>query len=135
MKQLIMTILFLFVPSLQAHEGHDHDAPTTLQAQKGGVIKALEETRIEVTSKGKSLKIYVYDKNLKPQSLAGFKVSAQALAPRSKKTDEIPLVAKESHYEAEYDAKGLHRYTLLLSINDPKTGHDDKLSFTIEPRK
>lgn len=138
MKKLIPALLVLLamtVRTAQAHEGHDHDGPTTLQAPKGGVIKALEETRVEVTSKGKQLKIYLYDKNLKPQPISGFKVTAQAQLPRSKKVEDLRLLPKENHFEAEYDAKGLHRYTLLLSVDDPKTGHKDQLSFTIEPRK
>ncbi len=118
-----------------AHGGDDHDTPMTMNAPKGGVVKGLEETNVEVVSKGKELTIYLYDKGMKPKSVSGFTVTAKAELPRSKKQDEIKLTANENSYSASYDAKGLHRYTLLVAIKDPATGHDDRLKFTIEPKK
>lgn len=117
-----------------AHEGHDHDAPKKILAPKGGVMKSLEETHVEVVSKGKNIQIFLYDYEMKAKPVTGFVVSAKAEMPRTKKQEEIVLTAKESSYEASYDAKGSHRYTLMLAIKDPKTGHDDKLNFTIEPK-
>ena len=132
----ILAILLLLTASLSyAHEGHDHDAPKNIQAPKGGVIKSLEETMVEVVVKGKEVKIYLYDTDLKPQDIAAYKVSAQAELPKAKKKEPVGLTAKGTHFEAAFDAKGAHRYTLILSVVDPKTGHDDSLSFTIEPRK
>ncbi len=118
-----------------AHEGHDHDAPTALKAPKGGVIKALDEARVEVVYKGKNVKVYVYDQEGKPASASRFKIDAKAMMPRGKKEDVIALAAKENFFEAEYDAKGIHRYTLKLNVTDSKTGRTDPLTFTIEPRK
>lgn len=126
---------FTFGLGVNAHEGHDHDAPKNIQAPKGGVIKAMEETMVEVVTKGKDLKIYLYDKDLKPQEVAAFKVRAQAELPRGKKTENVVLSAKGTFYEATYDAKGSHRYTLVLFVTDPKENHEDKLSFTIEPKR
>lgn len=129
-------LLALFVSiSAYAHEGHDHDAPTSIKAPKGGVIKSLEETRVEVVSKGKDLKVFLYDKDMKPKATKGFSVKATAELPRSKKTEEVKFEAKDSSFEGSYDAKGTHRYTLKLAVTDPGTGHNDTLSFTIEPRK
>lgn len=119
----------------KGHGGEDHDTPLTMSAPKGGVVKALEKTNVEVVSKGKAIFIYLYDKEMKPKSVSGFTVSAKAELPRSKKQDEIKLTSKETYYDATYDAKGLHRYTLLVAIKDPATGHDDRLKFTIEPKK
>lgn len=118
-----------------AHEGHDHDAPTTIKAPKGGVIKALDESRVEVVYKGKSVKVYVYDHEGKPAMASRFKIEAKAIMPRGKKEDVVSLQAKENFFEAEYDAKGIHRYTLKLDVTDSKTGRTDPLTFTIEPRK
>ncbi len=117
------------------HGGEDHDTPMTMNAPKGGVVKALEKTNVEVVAKGKVIFIYLYDKEMKPKSNSGFIVSAKAELPRSKKQDEIKLTSKETYYDATYDANGLHRYTLLVAIKDPATGHDDRLKFTIEPKK
>lgn len=132
-----MKILFaaLFALSAFAHEGHDHDAPTAIPAPKGGIVKALDETRVEAVSKGKDLKIFVYDKDMKPLAAKGFSLKATAELPRSKKTEEIKLEAKENFFEGSYDAKGIHRYTLKLQITAPGANHSDTISFTIEPRK
>ena len=118
-----------------AHEGHDHDAPTTLKAPKGGIIKALDEARVEVVSKGKNIKVYVYDKEGKPALASRFKIEAKTLLPRAKKEEAFPLQAKENFFESDYDAKGMHRYTLKLNVTDSNTGRTDLLTFTIEPRK
>lgn len=118
-----------------AHGGHDHDAAQTMNAPKGGVVKSLEKTNVEVVSKGNNLSINLYDKEMKPKATSGFTVTAAAELPRSKKRDEIKLVVKEFSYEAVYDAKGVHRYTFIVSIKDPATGHDDKLKYTIEPKR
>lgn len=121
--------------SAWSHDGHDHDTPLTATAPKGGILKSLELTSVEVVSKGKSVFIYLYDVNLVPKPAKGFLVTAKAEMPRTKKTEEIKLTSKDNVFEGSFDAKGSHRYTLLLSIKDPVTGHDDKMTFTIEPRK
>jgi hypothetical protein len=128
-------IAIIFALSTLAHEGHDHDAPTSIPAPKGGIVKALDEARVEAVSKGKDLKVFVYDKDMKPLSTKGFSLKATAELPRSKKTEEVKLEAKENSFEGSYDAKGLHRYTLKLQITAPGAGHSDTISFTIEPRK
>lgn len=131
---LTVSALAISAPAF-AHEGHDHDAPTTIQAPKGGVIKALDESRVEVTFKGKALNVFLYDKELKPLAVTGFTVKAKAELPRGKKQEDIQLVPAGTSYTGVYDAKGAHRYTLLLSVTDPKTKRPENLSFTIEPRK
>jgi hypothetical protein len=118
-----------------AHEGHDHDAPTTLKAPKGGVIKALDEASVEVVYKGKNIKVYVYDKDTKPANASRFQIEAKTLLPKAKKEESLILQAKDTFFEAEYDAKGKHRYSLKLNVTDSKTGRTDPLTFTIEPRK
>lgn len=118
-----------------AHEGHNHDAPTTLKAPKGGVIKALDESRIEVVSKGKDVKIYLYDKEMNPTKASDYEIIALAELPRSKKEESLPLAPKDTYFEGSYDAKGSHRYTLKLAVTDSKTNRTDNLTFTVEPRK
>ena len=118
-----------------SHEGHDHDAPTTIKAPKGGIIKALDESRVEVVSKGKNIKIYLYDKAMKSAPSSEFKITAKAELPRTKKIDEIKLEARDNFFEGNYDAKGIHRYTLKLEVNHTKVNEPTNLSFTIEPRK
>lgn len=130
--------LHLSAASSFAHGGHDHDAPSMVKALKGGVVKSLEKTNVEVVTKGQNIEIYLFDKTAadpKPMEVAPFVVTAKAEMPRTKKTEEIILKPMGNFFQATFDAKSIHRYTLLLSIKDPKTGHDDKLKFTIEPRK
>ncbi|MBK9323508.1 MAG: hypothetical protein IPM97_11305 [Bdellovibrionaceae bacterium] len=132
---LFMLLLLLVGPTSQAHEGHDHDGPAAIQAPKGGVIKSLKKSFIEVVSKGKNIKIYIYDSEIKPKSTSGFKLSAKAVLPRTKKQEPLVLTAQDTFYEASYDAKGLHRYTLELLVKDPESDGDNKLSFTIESKR
>lgn len=135
MKQLLITLTVVLVCATgMAHEGHDHDAPKGITAPKGGVIKGLEQTLIEVVNKGKDLKIYIYDTELKPLDAAQFKITAIAQKPRVKKQDEVKLTAAGNMLEATYDAQGVHRYTLILSVKDPKEDHADKIKFVIEPK-
>lgn len=136
MKKAIFASLIAFgfwAFSAVAHEGHD--APTTLKAPKGGVLKELMEARVEVVSKGKDLKIYFYDKEMKPTQVSGFKVSARAELPRTKKIENLELKAQETFFESSYDAQGAHRYTLKLTVTDLKLNDTDHLTFTIEPKK
>ncbi len=130
----LVTITFFCFGSF-AHDGHDHDAPTKLKAPKGGIIKALDESRVEVVAKGKDLKIYVYDKELKPAPTTDLKIIASTELPRTKKEEPLSLKSQDTYFEAQYDAKGVHRYTLKLAVTENKTGRTEKLTFTIEPRK
>jgi hypothetical protein len=138
MKNLLLLATVLFSYGLFAGEGHDHghdhDAPGAVSAQKGGVIKSLEEVHVEVVAKGKDVKIYFFAKDLKPLDVSKLKVTAEAELPRNKKKEVVTLVAKGTWFETSFDAKGSHRYTLVLTVNDPKHGHDDKLNFTIEKK-
>lgn len=118
-----------------SHEGHDHDTPKSVQAPKSGILKSMENIYVEVVSKGKDLKIYIYDKELKVQDVKTYKVSALTEKPRLKKQEKLELIDKGTYFEATYDAQGSHRYTLILTVKDPSEDHDDKLKFTIEPKK
>lgn len=134
---LISTAMTLQLATLKAsaHEGHDHDAPATVAAPKGGQLKAIEDNYVEVLAKGKDVKIYIYNKDLKAEKAAPFKVTAQIEMPRSKKKESLQLTDKETYLEASFDAKGAHRYTLILSLTPPNEGHEDQIKFTIEPKR
>lgn len=133
MKYLVFCLLLAGVS--HAHEGHDHDSPTTIQAPKGGMVKSLEETNVEVVSKGKAIKIYLYGKDMKPVSPKDFKITAKAELPRKKGSEVVALSPSENFLEGSFDAKGAHRFNLAVTILDPNTKHTDTLNFTIEPRK
>ncbi|KYG62345.1 hypothetical protein AZI87_17640 [Bdellovibrio bacteriovorus] len=134
MKNLIFALVFCFSISSLAHEGH-HDAPGMVQAPKGGVIKSLEESHIEVVAKGNEVKVYLYSKDLKPADASRFKIKLSAELPRAKKKEALEFKANGNVLESSFDAKGAHRYTLIVNISDSVSGHDDVLKFTVEPRK
>lgn len=137
MKHLLFLTALTLLPlhAALAHQGHDHDAPTTLKAPKAGVIKTLDEASVEVVSKGKDIKVYVYDKELKPAEATRFQIVATAELPRGKAEEPVKLEPKGKLFEGSFDAKGSHRYTLKLAVTDTATKRTDKLTFTIEPRK
>jgi hypothetical protein len=139
MKKLILLASLLISFNSYAHEGHDHDAPGTVEAPKGGMIKSTEEFHIEVVAKGKDIKIYLYTKDLKPADAKGFKITLKTELPRSKKTEDLSFKATGNLLEATFDAKGAHRYNLIVGLTEVGEGHDhghaDKIAFTIEPRK
>ncbi len=124
-------VSLLFSLTVLAHGGHDHDTPSMVQAPKGGIIKGNEKFHIEVVPKGNELKIYIYTLDLKPVDVSKVKLSLTTEMPRTKKTSSIPVAAKGDHFAATFDAKGVHRYTLIVLLGD----HDDRLTFTIEPKK
>ncbi|MCC2677829.1 MAG: hypothetical protein K0R29_405 [Pseudobdellovibrio sp.] len=132
---LLMASVLLLGFAVQSHEGHDHNGPAGVQAPKGGIIKGNEDTYVEVVSRGKDLKVYLYDKDLKPVDPKSYNVSAKVQLPKVKKAEDLALTLKDNVLEATYDAKKAHRYTLHLSLKSPKEEHADTLKYTIEPKK
>jgi hypothetical protein len=131
MFKIIISGLFLLIATnLSAHEG-EH-GPSTVQAPKGGVIRSLETVHLELLSKGSTVQIYLYDVNLKPADVSKYPVSATVTLPK-KKAEPITFQPKGDHWEAVVDAKGSHRYSLELNIT--QGGHNDKVKFTVEPKK
>lgn len=137
MKKMMMILagMMLVTQISMAHEGHDHDAPGMVQAPKGGMIKTIDTSHVEVVNKGKTVQIHLYNKDLKPADLAKYKVVAEVELPRTKKREPISLNKAGQNYEYSYDAKGAHRYTLHLTITEPEISEASKLTFTVEPRK
>ena len=129
-KIIISGLTFLISTNLFAHEG-EH-GPSTVQAPKGGVIRSLETVHLELLSKGSTVQIFAYDMNLKPADVSKYPVSATVTLPK-KKAEPITLEPKGDHWQAVVDAKGAHRFALEMNIN--QGGHDDKVKFTVEPKK
>lgn len=127
----LFVIALLFAQSALAHEGHDH-GPSAVQPPKGGILRSLETVHLELVAKGKMLKVYAYDMNLQPVEVSGLPMTASVTLPRGK-AQALPLAAKGKYWEAQFDAKGAHRYTVELAIR--QGGHDDKVKYTVEPKK
>ena len=136
MKKLFAIFAALLLSgNIFAHEGHDHDGPVKVQAPKGGMIKMLDDSYLEVVNKGKTFNIYLYDKDLKPIDAKTFAITAKVQKPRGKTMEDVKLEAKDLNLEGSFDAKGIHRYTLILNVKSPKEEHADTVKFTIEPKK
>lgn len=131
MSKILFALTLLISSLVFAHEGHDH-GPSAVQAPKGGVIRSLETVHLELVAKGPEVKIYPYDLQLKPMEVSKFPASV-ALALPKKKTAEAKLVEKGDHWLLQSDVKGVHRYTLEMTIK--QGGHDDKIKWVVEPKK
>lgn len=135
MKTSVLTVILVMVSFFaQAHVG-DHDAPVVLSAPQGGALKSFGELMVEVVVQGKTARLYVYDLKLKPHDLAGLKISASVVKPKSKAEVRLPLQNKGGFLVGDFgsETKGLHRFTLRIGIDDPKTEHVGHVDFTIEP--
>ncbi|MGE3760553.1 MAG: hypothetical protein AB7H97_22495 [Pseudobdellovibrionaceae bacterium] len=138
-KFLILSACSLMAFPSQAHEGHDH-GPGTVPSQKGGVMRSLETINLELVYKDKSIEIYPFSTEidaktpgkLKPMDISRYPVSATIELPK-KKPAAIDLKPAGDHWAASFDAQEAHRFTLVLSIK--QGGHQDKVKWTIEPKK
>ena len=130
-KVLVITLVTFLSVELFAHEGHGH-GPSQVQAPKGGIIRSLETVHVELIVKGNTLELYAYGLDLKPMQVKAYPATATVTLPR-KPAQKVALVDKGDHWQAEYDAKGAHRYGLELAIR--QGGHDDKIKFNVEPKK
>lgn len=132
MKQLLLGILFAFPLLGLAHGVHDDGGA---KPQKGGVLKSLETIHLEMVQMDKELRIYVYNKETPPKSeeASKYPVSAKVVLPRKKGEHKLTLITNKDHWTTSYDAKGLHRFDFVLSIE--QGGHKDDVIFTVEPKK
>lgn len=133
---LLMTLTMPFL--VFAHEDHDHGSPKDARPLKGGLVQRLEEVHVEVVPRGNSVRIYLLDlksEKAKSMNFADFTISAKAELPRAKTSSTLKLEAKDGYYETTYDAKGAHRYNLVISLAHKPTNHADVLTFVIEPKK
>ncbi len=132
MKKQILTILVSVLVSTLALAHGVHDAGE-VKPQKGGVLRSLETVNVELLQIGKEIRIYLYDKKLKPLDPKKYKASAKAILPRKKGEAELKLRTGKNYWITKFDAKGVHRYSLVFFIQ--QGGHNDKLTFVIEPKR
>ena len=119
------------IATAKAHEGHDH-GPSTVIPQKGGIVRSLETVSLELVVEGKTIKIFVFDKDKKPADVSKYPSSLTVVLPK-KKPENLVLVAKGDHWEFSFDPKNTHRFNVELAIK--QAGHNDKVKWTIEPKR
>ena len=127
----LLSVLILSVTEVMAHEGHDHSVGQ-LQPPKGGIVRSLEELHAELVVKDQKIFLYAYDLKGRPLDIKAIKASATVTLPRGKPA-VLMLKTEPFHWEAEFDAKGAHRYTLAVTLE--RGAHKDTLKYTVEPKK
>ncbi len=137
MYKIILLIFLMFPHSALSHEGHGH-APKKAKALHGGIIKQVGHLQLEVLLQDHSVKVFAYKPDahkshvLKALDVSKVVATAQATRPR-KKSDQIKLKAQGDHWVYSYDAKGSHRYELLIAIKE-EDGHSKTVKWNIEPK-
>lgn len=128
MKKYILGLITLSCISF----AHDDHGPSPVQAPKGGIIRSLETIHLELLTEDKLTQIYVYDHHLKPSQTKLYPVSATVTLPK-KKAVPLKLTDAGDHWIGHIDAQKAHRYTLELAIK--QGGHNDKVTWVVEPKK
>jgi hypothetical protein len=113
---LITTSLFLAATvSLMAHEGHNHEAAVEA-APHGGTLRNAGEYKAEIVINGDNLKLYVYDKQLKPLKLDKAELTGDVQFPKEKSK---PVTFKKAGDAFETTVKGIskvHRYDMHVNV-------------------
>ena len=131
MRNSVIFLSAVLSISALAHEGHDH-GPGAVQPQKGGVVRALETVNLELLTEGKSIKIFAFDTKLKAADVSKFVATLTATLPK-KKPESIQLTPRGDHWEGTFDPRNSHRFDLQFAIK--QGGHDDKVKWTVEPKR
>lgn len=131
------TLLFIAVTAQHsgAHEGHD--VPGSVQAQHGGAVKATKSLYLELSQEENTLKIYPMTHDFKSIPLKEVQIEATVQLPKAKVKNQLKLVeqsgddAAQSHFRGSFDAKGAHRYTLV--VKSRYQGKSESVTFQVEP--
>ncbi len=113
-----------------AHEGH-HETPGALTAPHGGLIKETKQLYLELVTEKSGVKIYPFDRAMKPVAPKDVKLDAKMQVPRRKKQEDVKFEMKDDHFVANVDAQGAHRYDLNLSVTHNSKA--EKVKFSVEP--
>lgn len=129
MKTLFMALVISMAASVSfAHEGHD-DAPGSIKALHGGVVKPGKEMNLEVVSAGGQLKLFPISHVGTDISLSDVKLTATAQPPKGK-AEPITLEEKDNSYYSKLDFKGSYR--LSLEIKADYKGKKDTFKVQVE---
>src|SRR5688572_921411 len=118
MKRFLLSsfiCLSLFsAPSVMAGDDHNHE-PAVEAAPHGGVLRNADPYKAEIVINGDNVKVYVYDKALKPQALKTNELKGRVQFPKEEKKPVV-FAKKGDFFEATI--KGIskvHRYDLHLN--------------------
>ena len=128
MKAALFSVFMLLGAPLFAHEGHD-EAPGSVKAFHGGVVKIGHELNLEVVSSGGELKIYPLAHEGGDIPLSEVKLSAQAQPPKGKGFP-LSLEQKDGAFYSKVDFKGAYR--LNVELKAEYKGKADKIKVQVE---
>ncbi|WP_141731710.1 hypothetical protein [Oligoflexus tunisiensis] len=110
-----MSLLLGTAAPLMAHEGHNHEAAVEA-APHGGTLRNAGDYKAEIVINGDNLKLYVYDKKLKPVKLEKAELTGDVQFPKEKSK---PVTFKKAGDYYEATVKGItkvHRYDMHVNI-------------------
>lgn len=129
MKAFFLTLaLSVLATTSFAHEGHD-DAPGSVKALHGGIVKTGKEMNLEVVSAGGELKLFPVNHAGTDIPLSEIKLTATAQPPKGKAAP-IALEMKDNAFYSKLDFKGSYR--LSLDIKAEHKGKKDTFKVQVE---
>ena len=129
MKQLILIMTMSFLSTIGfAHEGHD-DAPGSVKATHGGVVKQGKEINLEIVSAGGELKLFPVSHTGADIPLSDVKLTGTAQPPKGKAVP-LALEVKDKSYFSKLDFNGAYR--LSLEIKADVKGKKDTFKIQVE---
>lgn len=139
MKLFLFTLLVICGSSSQAFARDDHKliaceacrAPN-MKPPHGGTIEITDNHHlIELVAQEEQIKIYVYEKGLKPIPVKNITINGDITLPKKDAASALSFVSHDDHHSAaiSLDSK-VHRYTLnvQLQIN----GSKEQVQFIVE---
>ncbi len=114
-RLLIATMLYFSFTPLIAGDGHNHEAAVEA-APHGGTLRNAGENKAEIVVNGDNLKLYFYDKELKPLKIEAKEIKGDVQFPKEKKK---PITFRKSGDFYETTVKGIgkvHRYDMHVNL-------------------
>lgn len=112
---LVTSILFGAAGTLMAGDGHNHEAAVE-SAPRGGVLRNAGDYKAEIVINGDNLKLYVYDKQLKPIKMEKAEITGDVQFPKEKSK---PITFKKAGESYDATVKGIskvHRYDMHVNL-------------------
>jgi hypothetical protein len=112
---LVSFIVFGTAGTLCAGEGHNHEAAVE-SAPRGGTLRNAGDYKAEIVINGDQLKLYVYDKKLKPIQMDKAEITGDVQFPKEKSK---PITFKKVGESYEVTIKGIskvHRYDMHINL-------------------
>ncbi len=118
MKKMFVALVLGLSPSLTllAHDDHNHEAAVEA-APHGGSLRNAGDYKAELVVNGDKLKLYVYDKQLKPLKVEAAELKGDVQFPKEKSK---PVVFKKNGEFHEATIKGIskvHRYDMHVNLD------------------